>query len=199
MLNKKTRKYVLYFCLLMNIGAVAGCGSGKDENNSVKQAVSSKNPEAFKSAKDTIPTEPENSASVEDELSIASDMKELQIYCITDDASDKESVISMIPKDTKVTAEVVVNSVVIEFGNHGLEIGIDSVTEKDGTVIVSFLSGKAPAAGCGSSVEGLILDCISQSLLDNLDSCKKVIFRVEGKAYESGHFAFGIDEAYDWK
>ena len=67
------------------------------------------------------------------------------------------------------------------------------------TVIVSFLFGKAPLSTVGSDVEETILNSIANSLLDNVEDCKKVIFRAEGEAYESGHYAFEVDEAYATK
>ena len=63
-------------------------------------------------------------------------------------------------------------------------------------LIVSFLFGKPPLSSVGSGVEETILNSIAYSLLDNVEDCKKVIFRAEGEAYESGHYAFEVDEVY---
>lgn len=128
-----------------------------------------------------------------------SSKKELPIYTINDTTLETESAIAMVPADSKLTPELVVNAVVDNFKEHNLQVGIDFVKEKDDAVIVSFQSDKAPLTDVGAGVEATILDCISQTLLDTFDTCKKVIFQVEGKAYESGHLLYEIDEAYNWK
>lgn len=138
--------------------------------------------------------ENENSNTTSD-----SSKKELPIYTINDTTLETESAIAMVPADGKLTPELVVNAVVDNFKEHNLQVGIDFVKEKEDAVIVSFKSDKAPLTDVGAGVEATILDCISQTLLDTFDTCKKVIFQVEGKAYESGHLLYEIDEAYNWK
>lgn len=138
--------------------------------------------------------ENENSNTTSD-----SSKKELPIYTINDTTLETESAIAMVPADSKLTPELVVNAVVDNFKEHNLQVGIDFVKEKEDAVIVSFKSDKAPLTDVGAGVEATILDCISQTLLDTFDTCKKVIFQVEGKAYESGHLLYEIDEAYNWK
>lgn len=125
--------------------------------------------------------------------------KQLPIYTINDESLECEAAVAMIPEDSKVTAKLIVNTVVDNLAEHSLKIGIDKVTVDGDKVIVSFKDGYAPLVNVGAGVESTILDCISNSLLDNLSSCKKVIFREEGKKYESGHIDLGYDEVYAWK
>lgn len=124
--------------------------------------------------------------------------KELQIYSINDDSLEQQDTTATVTcgEDGKVTAKTIVDAVVEDFQNHSIDIGIDEVTEQGAVVYVSFQNGTAPLANVGAGVESTILDCISQSLLDNLDSCTRVVFRAEGEAYVSGHFEFGKEEAY---
>ena len=123
--------------------------------------------------------------------------KDVPIYSINDDSLYKEDTNATVTcEDGKITAEGIVNAVVEDFKNHSIEIGVDSVKEKGKTVYGSFKYGTARLAYVGAGVESTILDCISQSLLDNLDSCSRVVFQAEGQAYCSGHYEFGEDEAY---
>lgn len=118
---------------------------------------------------------------------------EVPIYSINDDSLESEQTYVTLEE---VTPEAVVQAVVDSFEEHSLEVGVESVTMEQDTVIVSFLFGKAPLTSVGSTVEETILNSIADSLLDNVEGCRKVIFRAEGEAYESGHYAFGIDEVY---
>lgn len=121
---------------------------------------------------------------------------ELPIYTINDETLETEDAIAYVSGDTKITAQVIVDAVVEAFNANSYEVKIDSVSQEGDTVIVNFKKNSAPVTGVGASVEATTLDCISYSLLDNLSTCKKVIFRVEGEAYASGHIELGINEPY---
>lgn len=124
----------------------------------------------------------------------------LPIYCINDDTGEIETVEIFIDQKTELSSSFVVEKVVEEFSNHDLKIGIDKVEEDDkGNVVVSFKKNTAPESGVGEDVEYLILDCISQSILDDVDSSKAVIFQIEGDAYKSSHISYKLNEAYSWK
>lgn len=122
------------------------------------------------------------------------DVTEVNIYGINDTTLESEPVKGMI--EGEVTAESIVLAVVKDFEEHSLKIGIDSVTAEGTTVIVSFKKDMAPLVQVGTDVEVTILNCISDSLLDNLDDCSAVIFQAEGEAYESGHLYYEKDEVY---
>lgn len=122
--------------------------------------------------------------------------EQIQIYEMNDETLEREAISIPVPKGQEVTASFVVSTVLNTFAQRGIEIGLDKVTEKEDTVIVSFQNKKPPLTDVGSGVEETILDCISMSLLDNVKTCKNVVFQAEGKAYESGHFVFEKDEVY---
>ncbi len=126
--------------------------------------------------------------------------KMLPIYCMNDDGSDIESVQILIDENAEITAYIVTEMVVNEFSNHNLVIGIDDVTTDElGNVVVSFLKDMPPVVDVEEEVEYIILDCISQSILDNVKESNAVIFQIEGAAYESAHMSFAIDKPYDWR
>ncbi|WP_310603479.1 GerMN domain-containing protein [Anaerosporobacter sp.] len=120
----------------------------------------------------------------------------ISIYTINDETLEAEDAIAYVSGDTKITAEVIVAEVVKAFSTNSYEVKIESVSQEGDAVIVNFKKDSAPIVGAGSSIEITTLDCISYSLLDNLSTCKKVIFRVEGEAYASGHISFKINEPY---
>lgn len=169
------------------------CGKSSDSPDShTPSPNTSATASATASATTSAPT-----ASPATDTNETSEEKDLPIYSINDDSLEKQDTTATVTcEDGKVTAQVIVDAVVEDFQNHSIEIGIDKVTEKGNTVYVSFQYGTAPLANVGAGVESTILDCISQSLLDNLDSCSRVVFQAEGQAYCSGHYEFGEDEAY---
>lgn len=121
--------------------------------------------------------------------------KKLAIYTVNSDA-EVEPATAMIPENTEITPQLIVDTVKDTLAENSLMVGIESVTTKGDAVIVSFYSDQPPLSDVGAGYEGAILDAIAQSLTDNLDGSNKIIYQVEGKAYVSGHVELGIDEVY---
>lgn len=119
---------------------------------------------------------------------------ELMVYTVNADAGI-EPVTALIPEDNEITPQLVVDTVVDNMADNSLMIGVESVTTENDTVIVSFFADQPPLRDIGASYETAILDAIAQSLIENLDY-SKVIYRVEGEAYISGHIELGLDEVY---
>lgn len=182
-INKKSgiAFLLLVFCLLM----LTACGN-REATESSADVTPTETPKP--ESTDTKKQEPTKEPKVEDEG------KEITIYSINDESLESEQTTVKIAGE--ITPEVIVNAVVEAFSEHSLEIGIDYVKQENSNVIVSFLNDKAPISQVGSGVEETILNSIADSLIDNLPECKGVIFRAEGKAYESGHFMFDKDELY---
>lgn len=63
------------------------------------------------------------------------------------------------------------------------------------TAIVDFTENGAPG-NVASNYEAIILDCISQSIIENYDECTAVIFRINGSEYKTQNFSLNVDEAY---
>lgn len=139
----------------------------------------------------------ESIPEIEDTLSKS---KKLHIYCINDAGDEIEETDLLINQKTEISASFVVEKVVEEFANQDLVIEIDKVVEDDkGNVFVSFKKDSAPEKGVEEDVEYMILECISQSILDDVETSKAVIFQIEGAAYKSSHISFDQNEAFDWK
>lgn len=179
MMKKKYKLGVGLLILVLIMALLGGCGKKIEDNKDSQQTQ----------------VEQSNEMQVEDSVEESDNQgsKEVPIYSINDESLESEQTYVTIEE---MTPEAVVYAVVESFEEHSLEVGIDSVTIEGDTAIVSFLYGKAPLSSVGSTVEETILNSIADSLLDNIDACKKVVFRAEGEAYESGHYAFGIDEVY---
>jgi len=120
---------------------------------------------------------------------------ELLIY-IVDSSAQLETVPALVPADKDITPQLIVDTVVDSMADRSILIGVENVTTQNDTVIVSFYSDQPPLKDVGASFETAILDAIAQSLVENLKDYNKVIYRVEGGPYISGHLEFGIDEVY---
>ena len=107
-------------------------------------------------------------------------MIELPIYTINDETLETEDTVAMIPADKKITAALIVDEVVKAFNANSYEVDIDSVIQEEDMVIVNFKKNSPPVTDVGAAVEATTLDCISHSIIDNLTSCKAVVFRIEG-------------------
>ena len=127
--------------------------------------------------------------------------EKIQVYTMDPDTLEAEEISVKVNTDSTqgLTAQVIVDAVIDLFEAQGADIGINSVEQNENTAIVDFDGEKAPVVNVGSAEETAILNCISMSLLDNLDDCQQVVFHIDGDSYESGHYAFELNEAYKWK
>lgn len=123
------------------------------------------------------------------------DNNELIVY-VVNSSTDLDPVTALIPANNEITPELIIDTVVDSMADQSLVIGIEDVSTQDDTVIVSFYADQPPLSNVGSGLEDAILNAIAQSLTDNLDDYHKVIYRVEGGPYISGHIELGIDEVY---
>lgn len=135
------------------------------------------------------------SASAEPSL-VPRETKEIVIYTINSDTIKKEAVTALVYVESELTPELIMEQVIAAMEDDRFYIEIDSITTEGKNIIVSFCAESTPVCNVGASVEGVILDAIGQSLLDNLPDYSGIIYRVEGEAYNSGHLEIGIDEVF---
>lgn len=201
------KKYgkILVIIAIMIVSGTVGTSCKKNTDGDVKiLSQSSQKPQAT-DCEDQQIQEPEVSLEVDfkqdkDYKEALANTTKLPIYCINDETGEIETVEIFINQKTELSSSFVVEKVVEEFSNHDLKIGIDKVEQDDkGNVVVSFKKNTAPVNGVGEDVESRILDCISQSILDDVKSSKAVIFQIEGAAYKSSHISYKLNEAYSWK
>ena len=120
---------------------------------------------------------------------------ELLIY-VVNSSTDLDPVTALVPGDSDITPQLIVDTVVDSMADQSLVIGIESVTTQDDTVIISFYSNQPPLSNVGSGLENAILNALAQSITENLEDYNKGIYRVEGGPYISGHIELGVDEVY---
>ncbi|MDF2951072.1 MAG: hypothetical protein K0S18_655 [Anaerocolumna sp.] len=190
---------------------VTGCNKVEQMNettaayltsSSVESSIEETNPDD--NAQRKLETESTESLEAKNQITSSSEStaiapaanKEIPIYTMNDVTLEVEAAVALVPENTEITPEVIVGLVSDSLADRSVFIGIDSITTENDAVIVSFLSDQPPVVQMGGSVETTILDAIAQSLVDNLDDYSKVIFRVEGGPYSSGHFAYGLNEVY---
>lgn len=125
--------------------------------------------------------------------------KKIQIYTMDPDSLQAEEIMVEIDTSNGLTAQLIVDSVLDLFETQGQEVEVNNIEQDENTVTIDFNGEKAPVSNVGSAEETAILDCISMSLLDNLEECQQVVFHVNGEHYESGHYGFEFNEAYKWK
>lgn len=135
---------------------------------------------------ESVPTQPVSTKK--------SQMETLTIYSMNPDTMTLMPVSIKKEKEYRISAEYIVFLVQESLSDD--EIAIQSVEQKGDTVILSFLSKGKPVTNCSKKQERLILESFANSLLDNVENCRHVIVRADGKAYRSKHLSFGIDEIY---
>lgn len=180
---KKNMIVIICFCIML---VLIGCN--KKENKSNPPATDS-NVSSTAEPEEIIDDEEDDDT---DELLEGEQGGNLEIYTIDSDTLEIAP-LSVTTEEENITAKVIVDAVI---NNMDEEIGVAKVEEKKTNVIVYFQTRKAPLSGCSSQIEKLILDCIANSVLDNLPTCENVIFRSENGNYESGHISLEKDEIY---
>jgi hypothetical protein len=207
---ERFNKKILLIIMLIGIFLLTGCskfhfGTFKESNDGKSSTEVTLAPEK-KNETTSIGEETESSTSsgVEDTLESTPTPSliqpvaniDLPIYTVNVNSGDIETRTALISKDSDITPELIVTTVIESMADQSLVVGIESVVSEGDTVIVSFKKNQEPFSDMGAGYESAILDAIAQSITDNLDDYNKVIYRVEGKAYVSGHIELEVDEVY---
>ncbi|MCM1245082.1 MAG: hypothetical protein NC293_05475 [Roseburia sp.] len=122
-----------------------------------------------------------------------SGIQTLSVYTV--DGINEQLVPLKVPvdSDTRVTPAFIINEVV---ANLEEKIEVTEIEEEKSRIYITFDSEYAPIKKCSKKFETMILDCISNSILDNISYINEVVFRAGDGAYRSDNFAFGEDEVY---
>ena len=120
------------------------------------------------------------------------DSIELEIYQYNDEDGCIPTT-SLIPDDATIDARLIINEVNANFDE---KVAVTDIEEKDDYVAVYFDSDSAPIIGVSAYTEEAMLDCISYSLIDNLDKCNKIYFRTNKGKYKSDDIELEYDEPY---
>lgn len=203
-MNIRIRTGIVISLLLCVFLLFSGC-TGQDEQNQDPEATSGTISAAVTTENRITQLPPEPGSASEDgtdDLSSENVSAEpvqvriLQIYTMNALSLEPEAVSVLIPQDTELTPEFIVDTVIDTLEDQGYTIEVESVETQEDAVIVNFYKDQPPSSGFGSSAESAVLDVFAQSLVDNLEDYSKVIYRLEGEAYSSGHYEFGPDQVY---
>ena len=118
------------------------------------------------------------------------------IYTV--DASTAKVVRStvMVRDDTDITPALVIDCIVDSLKDESLNLSFDGVEYSDGVCVVDFDDSIYTIAGKSADLEDAILDCIAQSVLDNVEGCMKIIYRIHNEAYSTVNRHFAYDFVY---
>lgn len=122
---------------------------------------------------------------------------ELSIYGMDTENFELKDCITIVPAD-QINAKTITNEVVKVFAEYNINIGLNQVIQKDKSIYVSFKKNGVPVKGVSTKVERVILEAISNSLLDNVEDCEKVFFRIENQKYQTEHIQLDLDTPYSW-
>ncbi len=173
------KKIIYFLCFAILVFGLSGCSffQGKDDTELTQDEIeSAANHKVFQSASG----------------SGVSSIDTMLIYTI-DDIEGQLVPLKVPIASERVTPELIVNEVLDNIDEKVVVTEIETVKKR---IYVSFSEEYVPIKKCSKKFETLILDCISNSLLDNISYVNKVVFRSEKGAYHSSNFTFEMDEVY---
>lgn len=191
------KKNFIYAMLCICVAfVISGCGreekQGKKTGTPVPTlyAEATGNPDNTGAAITSMP-------QVTDEPTIAPlENSEVTIYTLNPDSLEKEAVTVLVTSEDELTPDFIVEQVVDAMEDEGFFLGVNDIILEGDSVRIDFKSDAAPVIDVGASVEGSIIDCLAQSILDNLPQYKKIYISIEGGPYYSGHLEFELDDVY---
>lgn len=217
-MNKRTRwKMIAFICLLL----LSSCSNNTDNNREVDLdgsvissdlSIDNKDGEnevnkdnevdltAQKNSENGNKSNSQDESDVktesQDEEVLPPQMIELPMYSVDGSTYEVKATVQMIPMDSEVTADLIVQLVVDDLADNSYTIGLKSVVEEEDHIVVNFEEDLPPVKGVNKESEVAILDAIAQSVIDNLPDCKGVVYRVDDKSYSSDNFIFDYDYIY---
>ncbi len=119
-------------------------------------------------------------------------VKTFSIYTV--DTSDKTIVpVNIVARGGRVTPEFIVEEVK---NNMEMDVEITEIEIEKKRLFLSFDHKKQPVKKCDPELEILVLDCFTNSLLDNLSYIDDIIVRCDNGAYSSKNITLGKNEVY---
>lgn len=203
---KRYNKYLILILIIISVLSFSGCKNIRLKINKDADNNKIENNDDIADIDNLVKDDAEDTYNADDENNLDGDTPtptiiqpvenvELLIYVVNSDTL-LDPVTALVPANSEITPELIVDTVVDSMADQSLVIGVESVTKQDDTVIISFYSDKPPLSNVGSGLETAILDAFAQSIIENLDDYKKIIYRVEGGPYKSGHIEMELDEVY---
>ncbi len=148
---------------------------------------------------DTPPsTDPDNRVSESPTNTVISgeNLSSIRIYTVDADSESVVSKVVMVRANTEVTPSLILEYLADSFKDESLKISFDSVDFSNETCIVSFTDSIYSIASQSVGLEEAVLDATAQSILDNVDGCLAIVFRINNGAYETSNFTFDLNYVY---
>lgn len=117
-------------------------------------------------------------------------------YSVDTSAMQVVALKSILKPGEELNPENVIDLVIDALSDESIELGIEKITVDGTKYIVSFTDSIKDVAELGADTEDIVLDAIAQSLLDNFEGCKSIIYRIENKAYSTVNNSFSLDQIY---
>lgn len=124
------------------------------------------------------------------------EMRELQIYALSEDLEDVEAVTALVSAEGDLTPEMIVEVVLEAMADEAYFIEVIGISVEKDRITVDFGKEAPPVMNTNHTVETAILDAIGQSLLDNLPDYGKVSYSIEGEAYRTKNIELALGESY---
>ncbi len=176
------RRFVICFMMILAAFGLTACGFPKDEYAEMELTEE----EIQSAGQSPIPVVSGSSVSK---------IKTISIYTV--DMIEEQLVpVKLRMSSERITPEYIVEEVL---SNLDEKVEVTEITVNGKRLYVTFDDKYAPISKCSPAFETLILDCISNSLLDNISYIDEVVFRGPDGAYQSGNFSFEEDEVYSSK
>ena len=118
------------------------------------------------------------------------------IYTVNASTMRVVSTTVMVREDTEMTPALVADYIVDSLKDESLNLSFDGIEYSDGVCVVDFDDSIFTIAGKSADLENAILDCIAQSVLDNVEGCTKGIYRIHNEAYSTVNRHFAYDFVY---
>ncbi len=116
------------------------------------------------------------------------------IYSLDSDNFEKIAIQVKVDAE-KITLFDLVKKITVSLGDESFTVEVKNAFFEKTKAIVDFEPEGAPGF-TSPNYESSLLDCIAQSIIENYESCTAVVFRINGEAYVSDNFNFGINDAY---
>ncbi len=188
-LKKKTVYFVIGIVFVIWL---AGClsPSGKTNESTPTPTPTPTVAPTYTVAPSTTPIESQNDTKEE----IPVPKADIIIYSLDSDNFEKIAIQVKVDAE-KITLFDLVKKITVSLGDESFSVEVKNAFFEKTKAIVDFEPTGAPGV-TSPNYESSLLDCIAQSIIENYESCTAVVFRINGEAYVSENFKFGINDAY---
>lgn len=120
----------------------------------------------------------------------------VRFYTVNATNSMVKTATVMEREDVAITPEKILDYVIDSLEDESITLSYNSVAANNGNIIIDFDDSIIRISRSSADLEMAVLDAAAQSILDNIDGCQSIIYRINGGAYKTDNLSFGIDYSY---